>query len=567
MKKKYFILGLLFIASIELNAKTINVPSDYPKIQTAVNSASNGDTILVSPGIYYENINLLKKNLVLTSHYLLQQDTGYIGSTIINGSRPSHSDTASCILITGGQDSTTVVQGFTITGGQGTAWKDEHSNGTYREGGGIFAALSSPVIQYNLITKNFAVNKKGLSSAGGGGIRCGDGNVKILNNVITGNTALYGGGIVLNHCAAVIRNNIIAGNYGGEDYGGGGLWINCPDFKKNVWENNTIVCNRSQTSGGGVNVYNAVKNAITMVNNIIYGNIAPATSQVRTDNTTVSFCNIENVNLPGIINSYPQFADSFFFISNNSPCIDGGSTNSAYNDPNNINNTGNALFPSKGTIRNDIGAYGGPYASLFPYFSFSRIAVPSTKISFDNNIKVNVPSAQKLVVANQSSDTRRIDSVVVMLHKDDLKITHFPVSSLKPSQSDSIIINWTPADNLQFTDTILIYHNTTGTINPVKISVMGKTSKILAINEAGVNNSVRNSPNPFYSTTNIDYSYNDEPASLTVYDVNGRILKSYSVHRGSGSVKFDGSHLSQGTYFCRLVTRTSDVVNKMILIR
>ena len=33
-------------------AATINVPADYTTIQAAVDAASNGDEILVAPGIY-----------------------------------------------------------------------------------------------------------------------------------------------------------------------------------------------------------------------------------------------------------------------------------------------------------------------------------------------------------------------------------------------------------------------------------------------------------------------------------------------------------------------------------
>ncbi len=52
----------------------------------------------------------------------------------------------------------------------------------------------------------------------------------------------------------MIRNNIIAENYGGEDYGGGGLWIlaNRFDNKIKVIENNTIVNNSSVTPGGKI---------------------------------------------------------------------------------------------------------------------------------------------------------------------------------------------------------------------------------------------------------------------------------------------------------------------------
>jgi len=46
---------------------TINVPGDQPTIQGAINAASNGDTVLVAPGTYYENINFNGKAVTVTS--------------------------------------------------------------------------------------------------------------------------------------------------------------------------------------------------------------------------------------------------------------------------------------------------------------------------------------------------------------------------------------------------------------------------------------------------------------------------------------------------------------------
>jgi len=55
----------------------------------------------------------------------------------------------------------------------------------------------------------------------------------------------------------------------------------------------------------------------------------------------------------------PLFADTFFNLSENSPCIDAGNPDSMYNDPEDPHNNGYAKWPAFGTIRNDIGATGG----------------------------------------------------------------------------------------------------------------------------------------------------------------------------------------------------------------
>jgi CHAT domain-containing protein len=59
------VFALILIARGRLEAEILNVPADYPTIKSAVNKASDGDTVLVDDGVYLEkNINLSKRLLV-----------------------------------------------------------------------------------------------------------------------------------------------------------------------------------------------------------------------------------------------------------------------------------------------------------------------------------------------------------------------------------------------------------------------------------------------------------------------------------------------------------------------
>jgi len=284
------------------------VPANYPSIQAAIDSASEGDTVLVAPGRYYENIRFKGKGIVVASQFARSRDAADIERTIIDGSRPTHPDTGTVVRFVNQEDSTSVLEGFTITGGTGTVWLDAKDLKYFREGGGVLCELASPTIRFNHIVNNLAValakNAAGdsLLSAGGGAIRCGYSEPTITNNVIRGNRGRYGGGVVLFYSAGIVKNNVIAENSGGEDFGGAGLWIvgGLSYRLTTLVEHNTIVGNRSATPDsaargmkGRVGALIAAGTKVVFRNNIVWGNtqtvgnqvsFAPATPPEMTNN-------------------------------------------------------------------------------------------------------------------------------------------------------------------------------------------------------------------------------------------------------------------------------------------
>ena len=362
-----------FLLTPLTKATVRHVPADVATIQDAISLSVSGDTVLVAPGTYKENINFQGQGVLVASYYILNQDPAYIASTIIDGSAPTDPNRASVVLFINGEDSTSVLEGFTITGGTGTVWQDHHNHNYYREGGGILTDLSSPTIKNNLIINNIANNVAGVSSAGGGGIRCSDGNPRIFNNVIMQNDGRYGGGIVLNYTGAIIKNNIIYKNSGGQDYGGSGVWAYANGPASKLLENNTIVENSSALDGGGVYVWST---AMTIHNNIIWANTAPAGAQILVSGTAfVTYCDVQGgYTGSSNINKDPFFTDTSFVLYPTSPCKDAGDPNSLFNDPADTANPGSALYPSMGTLRNDMGAYGGPGRLLSVSFTLHQNA-------------------------------------------------------------------------------------------------------------------------------------------------------------------------------------------------
>ena len=101
-------------------AGTIFVPKEMPTISAAINVASDGDTVLVAPGVYNETVNLRGKAITVAS-------TKGRDSTIIDAQGIS-----TCVMFTMGETNKTVLRGFTLTGGIGAL----HEGGRF--GGGIF---------------------------------------------------------------------------------------------------------------------------------------------------------------------------------------------------------------------------------------------------------------------------------------------------------------------------------------------------------------------------------------------------------------------------------------------
>ena len=370
----------------------IHVPGDQPTIQAGIDNAINGDTVLVAPGTYFENINFKGKNIVVASHYVIDGDLSHINSTIIDGSQAQYSDTASCVRIVSGEDSTAVLQGFTIRQGTGTHWVDPQFPGyTWHSGGGIFMFQSSPTIKNNYIINNHVDDDTGINGASGGGICMYDGNPTIINNIIKNNTALYGAGVVIDYSGCVFKNNIVAQNSGGQDYGGGGFWTIGNGDEPVIIENNTIVDNESELKGGAMYLWST---QLTARNNIIWGNTQSTGNQIFLydgANAEITYTDIEggytgegNIDLP------PQFADTNYILVSTSPCIDAGNPNVQFDDPEDPENPGQAFWPSQGQLRNDMGVYGGPFRNILAGLTTGINKYNKNKIKFiDLNVYPN----------------------------------------------------------------------------------------------------------------------------------------------------------------------------------
>ncbi|MCF7913356.1 MAG: T9SS type A sorting domain-containing protein [Candidatus Cloacimonetes bacterium] len=196
---RVFILFVFLTLFVFNYASTINVPDDQVTIQGGINVAVDGDTVLVQPGIYLENIDFSGKNIRLTSLYSATQDTSYISGTVIDGNQAG-----SVVTINSGENSHAVLSGFTIANGY-----------NYEYGGGIFIENSAPCFDNLIISNNSTHN-------GGGALYCYQGSVTLNDSRVLGNisTDSHAGGLYIRFSTFHLNNTLLADNISGAFYGG-----------------------------------------------------------------------------------------------------------------------------------------------------------------------------------------------------------------------------------------------------------------------------------------------------------------------------------------------------------
>jgi len=191
--KKIGFLFVLFQIPVQIGiAQIINVPADHPSIQSAINAAADGDTILVAEGTYFENINFRGKAITIASHFLIDGNTSHISNTVINGSQPVYPDSASVVTLCSGEDTTSILTGFTITGGKGSKIFMSPLGVYWKSGGGINIFNSGAKIEDNIITGN-SLSATFMQVIGGGISAIPDNNHR---NIILKNNQVYGNEIV-----------------------------------------------------------------------------------------------------------------------------------------------------------------------------------------------------------------------------------------------------------------------------------------------------------------------------------------------------------------------------------
>ncbi len=242
MVKRVLVAFAVFCCNTLLWANTLTVPGQYTTINSALSAASAGDTVLVSPGVYFEYILWPsgKPGLHLMS-------VGDSSNTIIDGGGTSRVMRFSSSSI----DSTNVIDGFSLRNG-------------YRFTGNIlFPQMGAGIYIWNGAHPFFR-------------------NCQIYNNT-GGGIVFYGAGIAIeglnsgahfeNCCISRNRNMAFVDGYGGAIY---------MEQESDLWMRNCIVADNAVDScknarggglyaGGSVNPSSIYGYNVQFIRNSIFG--------------------------------------------------------------------------------------------------------------------------------------------------------------------------------------------------------------------------------------------------------------------------------------------------------
>jgi parallel beta-helix repeat protein len=337
----------------------------YGSIQATIDDANDGDEIFVLPGTYSSAIDFKGKAVRLYS-------TSGPQFTTIDGTSNFH--VVQCVS---GEDSNTILEGFTITDGNANG-----SSAPDNCGGGMLNSGSSPTVINCIFTGNAATGGGGMdnensssptltnctfvsniTSGGGGGLRNADsshptvtnctfesntasthggGMVNVLsssptitNCTFSGNTASGLGGGIINSvgCSPTIVNCIFGSN---QAENGGGMFNN--DNSHPIVTNCNFLYNSASVAGGGMCNSNNSNPIVT--NCIFWDDYAPDEISNISSSPVVTYCdvNIPSGTYPGTgnINANPGFSGAIiagrpecseYLSSSASPCADAGDNN------------------------------------------------------------------------------------------------------------------------------------------------------------------------------------------------------------------------------------------------
>ena len=514
--------AIFYDGSCIYNDNIFEVPYEYSKIQDAIFYSNDGDTVLVSAGIYNENIDFLGKSILVKSLY---EENDSISNFVISGI-----DSTSTVTFRN-QTNFSGLYGFTIINGygRGVSFEDFVSLAANQEnldsllfnvirGGGISIIEANPHIKDVYIANNISRNV-------GAGIAMVNSDpviesAVIINNTIIDGDALGGGGIAINGGNPIIDNVEISNNYVGSNIyylnGGGGILcgfsIDTDQLSLNL--SNSKIYSNIANIGAGIGVLSGDINILKTLIAFNTGDYGSAVSMGEPLGLIVGDINMT------ILNST---------IANNLGEITVGLINTAFL------NIINSIFWDNG----------GEYEIT----------------NLPNNSELNVQSSFSLFESNQIGEGN-------IINDDPLFINDSIFNYNLQSESPAIDVGTLDSNNDGINDIIAYYG--------ISVDIGSYEYNPLSINQ---NNQIFNLdyfltkcyPNPFNPVTNISYELPIESqVTLDVYDIEGRKIITLTEGiraAGTHSIEWNAEGSPSGVYFVKLDAGEFTQTQKLMLIK
>lgn len=581
----------------------------YNTIMKGMNHAASGDTIIVAGGNYYESITMkegiyligsgaLATNIIVTqtntavvfnnitkaeiSGFTIRTDANYIPMS------PLLMCDASSPLIKNNCIACPFPPGdafFFIINNSNPLIENNYFNNVL-----IDVINSNSTIRNNVIDNS---NFKSISSRN-------ESNSTIIGNTLTGT-------LEVSNASAVVRNNklitrpptgeigIILGSALNSSISNN-IIVDSTRFGTGIFMENSsnisVTNNTILSHGKGITEKNSTA---TFFNNIISGNSnfgiqISNTSKLNYNDVWGNYFNYGGID-PGVndISQNPLFVDSTkgnFRLSSLSPCINTGNPDIKYND-------------LDGT-RNDIGAYGGPYADSSQLRSNeSSISIDSLTASVSDTVQVvlqankikgiaqfNIalsfnPSIINIIDAKTISATKSFSLEMRNLSEGALHINLQSNKGVSVDDGELIELSFVIKSNqaatteLKFDSVNVVDENSSqhkiSDLNNCKINV-SPTWIIDEINSQPEDFSLyQNYPNPFNPSTKIRYEIpTATKVTIKIYSILGKEVETlFEGERlpGKYSLEWNAKNYSSGVYFYNIKAGNFIQTKKMILIK
>jgi hypothetical protein len=595
MKKAIFV----FLILNTIFGVTHNVPADFSEIQLAIDNAVEGDTILVAPGEYYENL-YIEINLVIRS-------TGEPEETIINGGGIDK-----VIDFHRPVDNTTEFSGFTITNGyvDPSIWQYSYT----LIGAGIYCYKATPELSNLIITEN--VGRYG--SALGYYSSFYYGNYANLKNVVISN-----------------NNN---------DFQRATVYMY--NSKVNII-NCTIVDNSVTSPLGGQIELNAASQAI-LVNTLVYGDMNGAEQQIVIQELndpcelTIAHSNIEggeagvNTNDNGVLNwldgniDADPMLDDEYHLDPDSPCIDAATPYYEFStftlnmlpdeydgpapdmgayewspvygctdplamnyNPEATDDDGSCESGSLGDVNNDgtinvsdivqtvdiiLNEPGTPYQMWAADYNEDGLVNVSDIVQIVSVI-LDLPLAKKTIA---TASYQLVDNQLViatngaiaglqMKTDGDYQITtNYLPAGWEFHNNGETILAFNLGGDLLHSGTVLAY---TGTMNISNMIISDQAGNNILNMAITPNQFVMHPtyPNPFNPVTNLNYDLPEDCyLTIKVYNMQGQMVEelvSNQTPAGNYKITWNADNQPSGMYFVQMTTETAIQTQKIILLK